>query len=149
MDATGNESVSDSAPTLRLMLRAGSSPPAGSVVLANAGSMDLRIWKTCNEWGDSRLSFEISRGDHIWHVVRRPQVYTRNVPSFVVVPAGGSHEWPFDLGDDDWIADAPVGELMGPPTQVVAVYDVPVSPEAVERAVWTGRLRSEPAKLDG
>ena len=134
--------------TLHLVLFSGLPHLSGTVTLVNEGSADVRLWRTGNEWGDTVLSFEVSRGSDTWRFVRRPQVYTRNVPSSVVVPAGATHEWPFDLGDGQWDGDAPIDQLIVAGAQVVARYDVPRSPEAAEHGVWTGELRSQPVFLD-
>lgn len=93
------------------------------------------------------LSFEVLRGPSITRVVRAPQVYTRNIPSSVEVPAGGRHRVPFDLGDGTWQLDVPAGELFGAGASLVAVYEVRESREASEARVWTGRLRSQPVPL--
>lgn len=129
---------------LRLELRSGPRRPAGTVVFVNTGSAAVRIWRTGNQWGDTALSFEVLRDDDIRRVVRHPQVYTRNVPSTVVVSAGAKHEWSFDLSDGQWDADGPVDQLLAPGAQLIAIYEVPLSPEAVAHGVWTGRLRSDP-----
>jgi hypothetical protein len=134
--------------TLHLVLLSGLPHPSGTVTLVNEGSADVRLWRTGNEWGDTVLSFEVSRGSDIWRVVRRPQIYTRNVPSSVVVPAGATHEWPFDLGDGEWDADTQIDQLIATGAQLVARYDVPLSPEAAEHGVWTGQLQSQPVLLD-
>jgi hypothetical protein len=133
---------------IRIELRAGSPEPRGNVVLINTGGTPIRVWRTGNWWGDTVLSFEVSRGGSTRHVVRRPQEYTRNVPSSVEVPAGARHEWPFDLGDGQWEADAPLDQLLVPGAQLSAVYEVARTPEAVDHDVWIGRLRSQPVLLD-
>lgn len=148
MDEKGDDSVSYTLLTLHLVLFSGLPQPTGAVVLVNTGSADVRLWRTGNQWGDTVLSFEVLRGDDIWRVVRQPQVYTRNVPSSVVVPAGTTHEWPFDLSDGQWDADAPIDQLIVPGAQFIASYDVPLSPEALGHGVWTGQLRSQPVLLD-
>lgn len=132
---------------ISIELRSGPPGPAGKVVLVNTGSADVRLWNTGNHWGDRVLSFEVLHGGRVWRLVSRPQEYTRNVPSSFVLPAGARHEWPFDLGDGDWEADVPIEQLTIPGAQLVAVYDVPRSPEAESHGVWTGELRSEPMLL--
>jgi hypothetical protein len=133
--------------TINLELRLGAPRPAGIVLLANAGSKDIRVWQSGNQWGDTVLSFEILQGETVWRVFRRQQDYTRNVPSSVVVPPGKRHVLIFDLDDGDWDAGAPIERLATPPAQLVAVYDVPLSPEAIDHGVWTGQLRSNSVPL--
>jgi hypothetical protein len=122
--------------------------PAGKVVLVNTTRADIRVWRMGNQWGDASLSFEVLQGDQTWHIVRQPQVYTRNVPSSVVVPAGSTHEWLFNLRDGQWDAGAPLDQWIIPGAQLIAIFDVPLSTEAVEQGVWTGQLRSQPVQLD-
>ena len=134
--------------TLQLVLSSGPAGPAGTVVLDNTSGADVRVWRAGNQWGDTALSFEVWRRDDIRRLVRRPQVYTVNLPLSAVVPAGATHEWPFDLSDGQWEADAPLDQLLVPGAQLVAVYDVPLSSEAMDHDVWTGQLRSDPVLLD-
>jgi hypothetical protein len=133
---------------LQLVVHSGPPRPAGTIVLVNTGNTEVRIWRTGNEWGDTAFSFEVIQDDPIWRVVRQPQVYTRNLPSSVVVPAGTTHEWPFDLGDGQWQADPHIEQVLVPGAQLVAIYHVPRSPEAVTHNVWMGRLRSKPVVLE-
>lgn len=121
-------------------------PPSGRMVLANDGTAQARVWRTGNQWGDAALEFEV-QGARTWRIVRKPQEYTRNVPSSVAVPPGGEHEWPFDLGDGQWQADAPLDQVIVPGVRLVAVYAASPSAEAGEQGVWTGRLRSEPVAV--
>jgi hypothetical protein len=121
--------------------------PAGAVVLMNAGRTAIRVWQSGNQWGDTVLSFEVLRSGKVWRVFHKPQDYTRNVPSSKEVPAGARHAVAFDLGDGEWDAGAPIEQLTAPPAQLVAVYDVPPTPEARDRGIWTGQLRSNPALL--
>lgn len=133
---------------LRVEIRKSAPLPSGCVVLLNMGSTAIGVWRTSNQWGDSALSFEILQGDLTWRVVRKIENYTVNIPSSVEVLAGEGHEWPFDLGDGQWETDARIDRLTVPGTQLVAVYEVPLSPEAAIHGVWTGRLRSKPVPCD-
>ena len=54
----------------------------------NAGSAEVRIWQTGNAWGDVAQWFEVVVGDESWRVVRRQQVYTRNVQSSIAIARG-------------------------------------------------------------
>lgn len=148
MDRRRNASMNQESLAIHIELRSSAPQPRGAVVLVNMDSTPIRVWRTGNQWGDTALSFEVLRGERTLHIVRRPQDYTRNVPSPVEVPAATRHEWPFDLGDGQWEADAPIDQLTVADAQLVAVYDIPPSPEAVEHGVWTGQLRSKPILLD-
>ncbi len=121
-------------------------PGAGRVILDNHGDKPIRVWLTGNLWGDTALRFEISRPPIVARVVRKPQRYTRNVPSSLVVQAGGSHTWQFDFGDGSWETDVPFGQMVGAGAELIAVYEAGESPEALANGVWTGCLRSEPVR---
>lgn len=133
---------------LHLILFSGPPRTTGAVVFVNTGSTDVSIWQMGNQWGDRVLSFEVIHNGGVWRIFRREQVYTRNVPSSFLLLAGSRHEWPFDLGDGDWDAETPIDQLLVPHAQLVAVYDVPPSPEAVNHGVWVGQIRSKPMLLD-
>jgi len=132
---------------VRIERRVGT-PAAGTVVLENKGSADLVVWRAGNAWGDEVLSF-----DAAWDVegseriVRKPQVYTVNVPASVAVPPGGQHEIPFALTDGSWEPDPAVARLAGAGADLTAVYDVPASHESAAYGVWTGRVRSDPVRF--
>jgi hypothetical protein len=140
--------MSNGSITIQVELRTSAPRPAGIVRLLNQGDTEIRVWQTGNSWGDGVLSFEVLQDTQGWHYVLVPQVYTRNVPSSLAVPAGGSHGFPFDLGDGSWQGDAPAGFVITPAAQLLTVYDVPESPEAVTQNVWTGHLQSEPVELN-
>lgn len=122
-------------------------PGAGSVVLVNHGGKTIRVFQTGNHWGDAALWFEMSRPPIVARIIRKPQIYTRNVPSSLPVPAGSSHTWQFDLGDGSWESDIPFEQIVGDGAELIAVYEVSESPEALANDVWIGRLRSEPVRL--
>jgi len=133
---------------VHIELRSSAPRPGGTVVFVNMGSTPLRLWRTGSQWGDTALSFEVRRGERTWYVLRKPQDYTRNVPSLVRVPPAARYEAVFDLGDGQWEADAPIDQLAVADAQLVAVYDNRSSPEAVDQGVWIGQLRSSPIRLD-
>ena len=148
MKTNDDRSVNRSALSLHMRIQPGLPRPVGVVVLDNAGSENVRLWQMGNEWGDMSLSFELTREGGVARIVRRSQVYTRNVPSTFELPAGSRHEWPFDLGDAEWDADALAERPMDAQAQLVAVYAVPESPEALSHGVWTGQLRTLPVRMD-
>jgi hypothetical protein len=121
--------------------------PAGDVVLVSRGPAPARVWRMGNSWGDETVSFEISSGGDMAVVKRKPQVYTRNVPSSFEIPPGGRHAFPFDLSDGAWRTEAALGLLEAGDVRLVAVYELVPDHEAVEQGCWTGRIRSEPVPL--
>ncbi len=118
-------------------------PGSGSVVLVNHSGGPVRVWRTGNEWGDEALSFELSLERASGRVVRRQQIYTRNVPSTIAVAAGGRHEWAFDFGDGSWEPDVPFEEMLRPGAELSALYEAKECSESIANGVWSGRLRSE------
>ncbi len=124
------------------------SPPAGRVLLVNQAAEPVRLFRPGNTWGDESLSFELSRdGTTAARLVRRPQVYSRNVPASILVAAGSKQARPFDLGDGSWeLCDS--DELDWAGTSLIAVYRVPDSPEARTTGAWTGLVRSTPVTLE-
>jgi len=120
----------------------------GKVVVVNRGSAKVRLWRPGNRWGDETLSFNLAWDNHTERVTRKPQIYTRNVPASVVVASNGKQDIPFDLGDGSWEPAAAVERLSATGTKITAIYSVRKSPEALSHHVWTGELRSPPARLE-
>lgn len=134
-----------SAPGLKLCIETGTAPGAGAIVFRNSGDVTARIWSPANRWGDTALSFELSRREQRVAISLAPQVYTRNVPSSVSLLPGGEHRWPFDLGDGRWeSATEDWQSLAGPDARLAALYRADSCPEAIEHGLWLGQLRSDP-----
>src|SRR5262249_36096827 len=104
--------------SLQLVLVSSLPRPTGLVVLLNTGNSDVSVWQRGNWWGDTVLSFELIHSGRVLHIVLREQVYTINLPLSVVLPAGSKIEWPFDLGDGEWEADAPIEQVAVPGAQL-------------------------------
>ena len=136
--------------TVPFELRIEMSPPArlkGKVVLVNRGSSEARVWRMGNSWGDGALHFEATSNAHSEQLTRKPQDYTRNVPSAVTIAPGGSLEIPFDLADGSWQPDSLVQRLAVAPAAIEAVYLVSNSPETEAQQVWVGELHSQRVAL--
>lgn len=133
---------------LELILYSGLPQPTGAVILLNSGSQNVGVWNMGNQWGAPVLSFEVQYNGFVWRITRREEVYTRNVPSSFVLPAGERYQWRFDLGDGSWIVEIPFDQLTGRQARLVAVYTVSATPEAVAYGVWIGQLRSKPVLLE-
>jgi len=120
-------------------------PPAGKVVFENIGATEMGVWRTGNSWGDEALSFELKSAGGIERIVRKPQVYTVNVPAAQMLSARGRYAVPFDLGDGSWQLEASFRWDVD--AELVALYDVPESPDALAQHAWIGHLRSAPVRL--
>jgi hypothetical protein len=115
------------------------------VTIANDGDVGLRLWHEGNSWGDPALYFELYGAGEVANPVivrRRPQAYTRNVPSSFVLGPGKTVARPFDLSDADWDAGGESGAAPEGGARLVAVYEIPPTPETATHDVWTGQLRS-------
>jgi hypothetical protein len=132
--------------TIRLQLHR-KKPPAGEVVVQNRGATPIRLWRVGNSWGDETLSFDVIAGSGAHHLSRQFQVYTRNVPSSFLLDPGAEHRIAFDLGDGTWKPGEILSLLNAPEAQLLAIYDVPASPEALAHGVWTGQVRSSGVRL--
>ena len=133
---------------IRVELRS-SAPPAGAVVLHNAGALELRVWRMANSWGDQTLSLELKADGSPQSVTLKPQYYTLNGPIYVPLAPGQDYRIEFNLGDrrrwepDLWHDSAPAAG-----SELIAVYRSERSPESDKNGVWTGFIRSVPVKLN-
>jgi hypothetical protein len=124
-----------------------SSPPAGKIVLRNTGQSKLRVWEPYNSWGAGAVFFRLQRAGKT-EEFHRLVMFSRNGPGTETLAPGKAQEIEFDLGKDRWRPEwhaAPADESNG---SLSAVYEVPPTPESKELHVWTGKIVSEPVKLD-
>jgi hypothetical protein len=112
---------------------------AGVATLTNGGGEPTRVWRPGSELGDRPWRFELSNGARFLS----DDVYTRNAPAAAELAPGEALRREFDLRDGTWRAEGDPGGA----TQLTAVYDVPMTPEAAEHGVWVGALRSEPVDI--
>jgi hypothetical protein len=119
----------------------------GKVVVVNRGDVEARVWRIGNSWGDGALHFAVTRNGRAERVTRKPQDYTRNVPSTVALAHGGEYEIPFDLTDGSWEPDTLVERLPLGGVSLEAIYTVSKSAEAETQHVWVGELRSQAVRL--
>lgn len=119
----------------------------GKVVLINRGDAEARVWRMGNSWGDTALRFVVTGNGNAKQIARKPQDYTRNVPSTVTLAHGAEYEIPFDLADGSWEPVAVVERLAGGDVSLEAVYLASKSPEAKTQHIWVGELRSQAVRL--
>ncbi len=118
-------------------------------MLTNAGGDEVHVFAPGNRWGDEALTFEVSTSASSARIERKPQIYTANVAVAAPIRAGGSYDVPFDLLDGTWDTVAAAVALAAPDAQLVALYEIPPSPEALAQNVWTGMVRSNPVPISG
>lgn len=134
--------------SVRIELRS-SAPPAGNVVLRNNGSVDIRVWRRGNSWGDNTVTFQVHRGGSVQKFSEKPRVYTRNIPAYITLAPGQTQEIPFDLSaSGGWEPAWQPGPSATSGGTLAAVYKVAPTKELAEFGVWTGEIASAPVKLD-
>jgi hypothetical protein len=130
---------------LRLVIeRFTGTPGEGRVALINESKAPVRLWRAGSQWGDVVLSFRAQHLKTTIHVVRRPQIYTYNVRSAVLVSVGANYYWSFDFGDGTWEADVPFRQWVCSGARLTALYQVDADPDSLAHDVWVGSLQSEP-----
>lgn len=123
------------------------------IVLKNLSGTPVRFWNPEGEFGYQVLSFGVrNNGGKTWSMRRRnvdPSVWKKlaDKAAVVVVAAGETLVWRVSLSDFFWGEPAWIG-VPDPNTQepvkLTAVVDVPATPAAKVRGVWTGRVDAEP-----
>jgi hypothetical protein len=102
--------------------------PSGSmsVEVDNTSSKPVRIWKESNSWGAARWRVLLIRGDKLKTFFQSPdQRFTRNVPGFDEIGAGGHIEKKLDLNGGNWEGFDGMQISFEPGDTIIVVYDVP------------------------
>ena len=133
--------------TLTLELDRSSANLTGTAILLNKSDTAITLWNKGNEWGDQVLSFLIEKGASVHIINQGEKVYTRNVPSTLLLKPGGIHKIDFDLTTSEWESDAPIDEITLSPGKLKSLYTVPVSDHDVDPNIWTGQLVSNTLDL--
>jgi hypothetical protein len=116
-----------------------------TVRLYNPTDHEVRVWDLKNSRGGDSWSLQlIVNGASERRFVLRPtnQVYTRNLPTVIAVPAHGQKELRFTSSRREWTASKDLLPLRNAPIHVQAVLEVAPSPEATTHKVAVGRVES-------
>ena len=134
---------SQSATGQRGIASAASRPDTFYVVVTNVLEQPLAVWALSNSWGYRSLSFEMTMQDGTTVTIfKKPQVFTRNVPSAFLIPPHEHQVLPIQL-DSKW-QNRPSFPVAGSePIILRVIYEVAPSVEATDHAVWTGRVASQ------
>jgi hypothetical protein len=109
------------------------------VELVNESRKPLRVWKDSNSWGWARWRLLIVRQKAVLTFFQNPdQDFTINNPTFEQLAPGSSVVKRLDLNDGSWR-----GTVSGPielqaSDLIIALYDVPFTPESLRLDVWYG-----------
>jgi hypothetical protein len=111
------------------------------VELINVSESPVRVFKESNSWGADRWRvLVIRRGNLTVYSQRLNQVFTRNIPASEELAPGARLRKALDLNTKAWRkADDPKvtfdsGDI------IIAIYDVPFTPEAHKFGVWNGTI---------
>jgi hypothetical protein len=128
-------------PDSRVITLALQKPHEFYVVLTNISNEPQAVWEYWNSWGYQTISFEFTLGDNRKILVaKRPQDFTMNAPSTFLIPPGEHNVYAIRL-DKEWDnGSIPTSTEML--VSLKAIYEVPVTPEAANYHVWTGRVES-------
>ena len=132
--ASGRESVDC------LKLRIKEASPHGIIVeISNFSKGPCRIWKESNSWGVSRWRLIRIRAGKVDALCQNPdREFTKNGPEFLEI-AGGTHvDQKLDLTDGSWRGLSGEEIRLERGDLIVAIYDVPSTPESLKFGVWYG-----------
>ena len=120
-------------------------PDHVSVLLSNPSSYEKKIWEFENSWGWYSIAFhlKVESEGRTRTITRSSREWTRNGPSFFVIPPGQVREIEFDINDGWWDKNKNIGQLKNLPVMVRACLKVTPSPEAEKYGAFVGTALSE------
>ena len=109
------------------------------VVLTNVSKENQRAFEPSHSWGYYTVSFELQMEDgRTVLITKKPQGFTRNIPSTFMIPPGEQMVFPILL-DNEWDAVPPLPIANKTPVAITikAIYEVKPTPESAQQKVWT------------
>lgn len=116
------------------------------VQIENPSDQQVRVWDLGNSWGGDSWSLRLTvdgaaRRQFTWRPAN--QVYTRNLPRFIEVPAHGQKELRLFPGGYQRTVGEDLAPVRGVPIHVQVVLEIAPSPEAKKHTLATGHLESD------
>jgi len=125
-------------------------PQQGAITVMTGSSSPVRLWKNSNSWGSAAWKLLRIRGGKVETFYQSPfQLFTRNHPTFDSIGGDVRREETLHLNDGNWCSAGVctpyyrqgVGGkaiTFEPRDLLIVVYDIPITQEALARAVWYG-----------
>ena len=112
------------------------------IVLHNTSGKDQRLWRAWCPWGYENFSLvaELESGEKI-NLTRPPKKWGKSYPDAALVGAGKSYVFEIHLGGSTWMGTK---KLPQSPFKLTVSYQIPPTPEAEQKHVWTGKVSSHP-----
>jgi hypothetical protein len=113
------------------------------VVVTNISKKPQAVWRRGNSWAYKNISFEFTLPEGQKVIVSEgPQDFTKNNPSTFLIEPGEHRVYSIRL-DKWWEANPSLPRADEMPITLKAIYEVRVTPEAIQYKVWTGRVESK------
>ena len=111
-----------------------------TVELTNNSNKPIRVFRDSNTWGAARwrlLRVKDGRTEAFAQTLK-DRYFTRNIPAFDKIPAGGRLAVRLNVNDGHWLTSARSPARFESGDTIVAIYDVPSTPESEKLGVWHG-----------
>jgi hypothetical protein len=123
---------------------------SAELILSASSKVPIKLWMDSNSWGGTAWRILRIRGGRVDTFYQSPmQAWTKNIPEFQTIGGDTRSEVTLDVNKGDWCSagdGTPYfkhgigGKTISfePGDLLIAVYDIPVTREAVDRGVWFG-----------
>jgi hypothetical protein len=110
------------------------------VELTNNSKRPIRVFRDSNTWGAARWRLLKVKDGRIEAFAQTADntFFTRNVPAFDEIQPGGRLAVRLNVNDGNWLTSASAPARFESGDTVVAIYDVPSTPESEKLGVWHG-----------
>lgn len=118
-----------------------------SHILHNESGMEIKFWDNNNSWGwgNTQIIIKINKEKTTFN--QKPKNFTRNGPSYIVIPPHTSYEDELDLNENEWESKLIPKYSENVEIEIFSKITIKETKESNEIGAFTGQLKSNKLKL--
>lgn len=118
-----------------------------SHIIHNESDNEIKFWDNNNSWGwgNTQIILKINEEEITFN--QKPKNFTRNGPSFIIIPPHTSYEFDLDLSKNNWESNLIPKYFENQNIEIYSKITIHETKESKETGVYIGQLKSNKLKL--
>ncbi|TDD96000.1 hypothetical protein [Flavobacterium cellulosilyticum] len=118
-----------------------------SHIIYNESDMEVKFWDNNNSWGWGNTQIIVIVNNVKTRFNQKPKTFTRNGPSFIIIPPHSSYEYGLDLHKNNWESNLIPKYSDKEEIEIYSKITIHESKESNEAGVFIGQLKSNTIKI--